>query len=89
MEMNEEYIENTLNKISKVDAPPFLYTRISAQLESVQEVKPKQWVMIGAIACLLLVFNVVMFRSANDTQQLTTTTTNEYGLNPSNQLYYE
>lgn len=48
-----------LEKMKKVDPPPFLYTRIEAQIDNLQRNQtPLKWIVLSTTAfCLLLIIN--------------------------------
>lgn len=58
-EMSEINLD-ILGKIERVEAPPYLYTRIESKIQSERnESLPKSWIYIaGVIGCLLLMFNI-------------------------------
>ena len=69
--MNTDDELDGLNRISRVDAPPFLYTRIRARIDLLAEAPaPVQWVRAFAAAALLvLLLNAGVFLTATDDAQ--------------------
>jgi hypothetical protein len=79
-----------LNKIEKVDVPPFLQTRIEAKIQDLQMQKvPKQWYVIAITTCFLLfAVNFLIIKSnKTSTNNQESVLVEAYGLNTSNQLY--
>lgn len=78
-----------LEKVKRVEAPPFLFTRIEAQLN---EQLPVRWVWVSISTVLLLVVvNTLILR---DSTQLSETSNSsvqyiseEMGIQTTNQLY--
>lgn len=84
-----EHPSDILSKIQKVDAPPFLYTRILNRIQNkVQETVPVKWAVVAA-ACLLVLItiNISVIRSSkeNNTSELT----EAFSLQTNNSLYNE
>ncbi|MBD80995.1 MAG: hypothetical protein CL840_18905 [Crocinitomicaceae bacterium] len=87
-------IEQLLGKIEKVDAPPFLLTRIEARLEQTQELLPRRWsVAYLSLAVVVVLFNVYVIVQNNDNRSSVTEGATELAsslnMNTSNQIYYE
>ena len=57
-----------LNKIDKVEAPPFLYTRIESKIQELKDVKvSKPWlVSIGMAMVVLITVNLFALKSGVD-----------------------
>lgn len=82
-----------LKKVNRVEAPPFLFTRIEASIQAqVNEQLPLRWVWVSISTVLLLVVvNTLILR---DSAQLSETSNSsvqhiseEMGMQTSNQLY--
>jgi hypothetical protein len=82
-----------LKKVNRVEAPPFLFTRIEASIQAqVNEQLPMRWVWVSISTVLLLVVvNTLILR---DSAQLSETSNSsvqhiseEMGMQTSNQLY--
>ena len=82
-----------LQKVNRVEAPPFLFTRIEASIQAqVNEQLPMRWVWVSISTVLLLVVvNTLILR---DSAQLSETSNSsvqhiseEMGMQTSNQLY--
>ena len=83
-----------LKKIKKVDAPPFLYTRIEAKIEAMEAKEvPMKWVLASSFALSFLLFiNIISIRSlfanggnSNSLELIM----DDMNLSPANQLYYD
>lgn len=77
-------------KVQKVDAPPFLYTRILTRIQNkAKETVPVRWAAAAA-ACLiiLIVININVIRSSNP-QTNTADLSEVFSLQTSNSLYNE
>jgi hypothetical protein len=79
-----------LNKVQKVDAPAFLYTRILSRIENkVKETVPVKWAVVAATCLLLLItVNITIVRSAKNNgnnQDLS----EAFSLQTTNSLYNE
>lgn len=91
--MEVEKAIHLLQQIEKVEAPPFLRTRIQARIElAIAETPGRSWVLAGVttMALVLLVNTVTLFgdrttRSSDPVSELS----RGMGMSPSNQLYYE
>jgi hypothetical protein len=60
--MKKENDIELLKKVVKVDAPPFLYTRIVAKIEhTTTEQLPLSWKWIGGLAFSVLFFSNIYF----------------------------
>lgn len=96
MKDNYSNIEKTLSQISKVTPPPFLFTRIEAQIET--KYAPSNLSFAGlsiAVSCVIIVLNAwIMFGSntynnQNNEKEPLSEYASSIGLNESNQLYYD
>ncbi len=80
-----------LEKIKKVDAPPFLYTRILNRIQNkVQETVPVKWAVVAA-ACMiaLIIINISVISKTNTTQTNSFELSEAFSLQTSNSLYNE
>jgi hypothetical protein len=78
-----------LNRIQKVDATPFLYTRILSRIQNkAKETVPVKWA-VAAAACLviLLILNISAIQSGKESN--TTDLSEVFLLKTSNSLYNE
>lgn len=85
-----EHPIDSLSKIQKVDAPPFLYTRILSRIQNkVKETVPVKWA-VAAAACvvILILININVIQSANNTTE-TTNLSEMFSLQTNNSLYNE
>ena len=91
MERTDQYIENELSKIGRVNPPPFLLTRIEARIESNKPNSVLRPRLALAAVIMLVLINVVnvgmMNRNAN--RQESNTLLSELKIQTSNQLYHE
>jgi len=83
-----------LKKIKQVDAPNFLYTRIEAKINQLQQnYTPLKWVAVSTTAfCLLFILNFTAINRhyANQANEQTMQSLVEkMNLITTNQLYYE
>lgn len=82
-----------LKKIGKVEAPPFLYTRIRARIDSFAEAPaPMRWrITFAAAAAIVLALNIGIIMTSPKTQEETTiaTVVNSMSLASTYELYYE
>jgi hypothetical protein len=78
-----------LSTIQKVDAPPFLLTRIKEKIKTNPEIKiGLGWVFAGSVSLILvLVVNVVVMSKSNVKNQQTTNLVASMNLAPDNTLY--
>jgi hypothetical protein len=78
-----------LGTISKVDAPPFLLTRIKEKIKAKPEIKiGLGWVFAGSVSLMLvLVVNVIVMNKSNVKNQQTTNLVASMNLAPDNTLY--
>lgn len=79
-----------LKTIKRVDAPPFLYTRIEARLSTEVYKAPKQWkYAFACIAIFILSVNIFVFKSqlTNDNQNKIQQVANSMNLNSLNNFY--
>jgi hypothetical protein len=69
--MNADDQLNEFKKVRKAEVPPFLYTRIQAQLDGLSNAPaPVRWVWtFAAAASLLVVLNIGVLLSMTDTTQ--------------------
>lgn len=83
-----------LSKIEKVDAPPFLYTRILQKIENQKQIEvsiAKQWSLALAFL-LLIILNISVLTSSTASKQNNKQTENlasGLGLVTDNNLYHE
>lgn len=80
-----------LEKVQKVDAPAFLYTRILSRIENkVKETVPVKWAVVAA-ACLLLLItvNITVIQSAKQSNTANADLSEVFSLPTSNSLYNE
>lgn len=53
--MEEDRINELLGRVERVDAPPFLFTRITARIEAQREARPaRSWVLVTSLAMVML-----------------------------------
>lgn len=86
-----EHPTDILNKIQKVDAPPFLYTRILSRIQNkVQETVPVKWAVVAA-ACLLtlIVINISVISKTTTVQNNSSELSEAFSIQTSNALYNE
>lgn len=85
--------ENILfDRIKRVDAPPFLYTRIIAKIEQEKEKVPSTWLTLSVVSfCTVLLFNVFLAKEFAQSSKIDSITSINKSLNltPSNQLYHD
>lgn len=92
MKKNKDF--QSLQKIKKVEAPPFLYTRIEQKIKNLQADKISlRWVLGGSLSfCILLYFNISLI-NLNLNNEVSTNNLElvleDMNMNSSNQLYYE
>ena len=94
MENMKEFDElKKLERLQRVEAPPFLLTRINERIRSAQSNNaPLQWSLAASLVfSFLLMANVYMLSSTGQTTTNTSLeqTIDNLDLMPSNQLYYE
>jgi NADH:ubiquinone oxidoreductase subunit 6 (subunit J) len=78
-----------LNRIQKVDAPPFLYTRILTRVQNkVRETVPVKWA-VAAAACLLILITINISVIQSSKQSNTTNLSEVFSLKTNNSLYNE
>lgn len=78
-----------LNRIQKVEAPPFLYTRILSRVQNkVKETVSVKWV-VAAAACLVVVLtiNITVIQSGKTNSK--TDLTEVFSLKTNNNFYNE
>ena len=91
--MNADDQLNGFKKVRKVDAPPFLYTRIRARIDALAEAPaPVQWVWTFAAAFVLIVamnagilISTISPQTGNDVADVV----NTMQLAPSNDIYHD
>lgn len=78
-----------LNRIQKVDAPPFLYTRILTRVQNkVKETVPVKWV-VAAAACLLILITINISVIQSSKESNSSNLSEVFSLQTSNSLYNE
>ncbi len=78
-----------LNRIQKVDAPPFLYTRILNRVQNkVKETVPVKWA-VAAAACLLILITINISVIQSSKESNSTNLSEVFSLQTSNSLYNE
>ncbi|MBP7810535.1 MAG: hypothetical protein KA163_14680 [Bacteroidia bacterium] len=78
-----------LNRIQKVDAPPFLYTRILNRVQNkVKETVPVKWA-VAAAACLLILITINISVIQSSKESNTTNLSEVFSLKTNNSLYNE
>ncbi len=78
-----------LNRIQKVDAPPFLYTRILTRVQNkVKETVPVKWA-VAAAACLLILITINISVIQSSKENNTTNLSEVFSLKTNNSLYNE
>jgi hypothetical protein len=90
MHNNNKYeTTDILDNISRVDAPPFLYTRIRQKIENYKEkVSPTAIWATTATLCLIVIFNLfVISKNNNSNTETANALVNSMNLNPGNTLY--
>ena len=93
MENNERI--DILERIARVDPPPFLFTRIEARIAARQFERPsRQWAWAGATALVaLLIVNAVLMGTQPRDDRSFASDVGQFaagmGLEASNQLYHE
>jgi hypothetical protein len=92
--MRRNYNLEQLKKVRQVEVPPFVFTRIEAEIDKQEQVEmPRQWAFGLSLACsILLVINISFFMSSNGNTVAQAEGMNlleAAGLESSNQLYYE
>lgn len=90
--MQEKDKLERLKKVQKVEAPPFLWTRIQAQINkaATEQLSPIwQWAGGLAFSFLLLLNWMAMSRSAHNTPPSVAALAAEVQLQPTHQLYDE
>ena len=92
MKANKMKIDlNLLDRVDKVEAPPYLYTRILQKIASAKEDKfspGMSWAMGFAFASLLLI-NALVLRDGSDKFQHMKHIAQYFELQPDNELYHE
>ncbi len=93
--MKEEELITTLDRIKKVEVPPFLYTRIQTRIQELatQKYSMRQVLVFAVSISLLIALNATVFfpKSGSSAQGNSEIETVADGLRltPSNQLYGE
>ncbi len=85
---------NTLKRIQKVSAPPFLFTRIEAKIEQQAFAVSTNWLLASSFALLLLLCLNVYFINQNFSSDYSSTESSQsildgMSIDYSNQLYHE
>lgn len=80
---------NDLQKIQKVDASPFLWTRIESKISQIVEdrVSKKQLVLYFASLVVLITINMYSFFSSNSNSSSNSNLADQLELVDTNQLY--
>lgn len=90
MKMEKDHIDEVLGKIKKVDAPPFLFTRIQAKLDEVTSMSKPQWIIVMTSLATLFIINALVIRNSSSESNSGQTAISElYQVNTTNQLYNE
>lgn len=94
MKKQDLHIEGYLNQIERVKTPPFLLTRIEAQIHNEESPIPRlRSFAYLSIAVLVVMLNAfVIFNYSSDLQSNSDSVielTSSLSMNTSNQLYYE
>ena len=96
MIQREINIEENLNRIAKVDAPPFLFTRIEAKIASEYAPTSRSYTGLSiASSCIIIALNIWLISDAESTdlkvenKDAISIISNSIGLEESNQLYYD
>lgn len=89
----DKNIDELLGRIQKLETPPYLFTRIQAKLENVNELivsKPKV-ALVGALFTLLLLINFMVLNfNVNQVQSDdVSVVAHDFGFTTTNQLYNE
>ena len=94
--MKQQHDLDRLKKVNKVDAPPFLLTRIQAKIDARQMGQapvPVQWKWASALAlAIMLLLNVMAVKNSHQTTgapDAIETLADGMLMNASNQLYHE
>ncbi len=84
----KQHIE-LLDGLQRVEAPPYLLTRINAQLKAnEQDTIPKQWISASILAfCALLIVNVFVIRESITSQDNISELIETMNLLPNDNLY--
>ena len=89
--MKKDYL-NSIKKINRMEVPPFLFTRIEAKIQEVEESKiSEKWKLVtGFVFTFVIVVNI-LFISTLDFNKINTSTevVDSMNINLSNQLYHE
>jgi hypothetical protein len=91
MNMEGNGIEELLTRVRRVEAPPFLFTRIEVRITRVQRERMPRVALLAAACGLMLLlganFIVVNGASIGSAEDTTEQLVDGMGMNPSNQLY--
>jgi hypothetical protein len=91
--MKPEYSLEILNKVSKVKAPPYLFTRITGSIEYLErEFVSKKWVTVSlASVLLLMLLNISVITHSRSTRHKAGAEAliETLNLNFSNDIYHE
>ena len=91
MSVQKDKIEQLLGKVSKVDAPPFLFTRIKAKIENkfANKITPK-WLWASSLGLILLIMiNLSLIKNYTADQSQKENLAEKLNILPNNTLYYE
>lgn len=79
-----------LKTIQKVDAPPFLLTRIEVRIKNEERASPKWVWSLGIASAVLLIFNIMNIVNFNQEAENTSyQSSEEIHLSTNNYLYHE
>lgn len=80
-----------LTKIQKVDAPPFLYTRVLNRIQNkVTETIPVKWAVTLAVSLIVLIsINIGVMIMDNESTASATNLSEVFSLQTTNSLYNE
>ena len=90
--MEEERINELLGSVERVDAPPFLFTRIEARIAARQEERPsRSWVLATSMAMVMLlaVNSYVLFSGSGNEKAGVERIADGMNMGASNQLYHD
>jgi hypothetical protein len=84
---NSDNMLDLLEQVKRVEAPPFLYTRIEARLGAIREPRVRmKWILASSLSfAMLLLFNLYVVKKHNE--QLSKTSSGFSYLVPKNSIY--